>query len=295
VSFRLAHFSDPHLNPLPAIALRDLMGKRLSGYANWLRSRRRVHDMVVLKRLLADIRAAEPDHIACTGDVTHLGLPAEFPPAAQMLRELGPAESVSFVPGNHDAYAPASLPPMDHQFAAWTRGDDGRVGYPWLKVRNGVALIGVNSAVPTGLFMAWGRVGAQQIDKTEQLLAQTGRSGLKRIVLIHHPPHVGGAKAGRNLKDASAFEAMVARVGAELVLHGHNHRTSLSWINGPGGARTPVVGVASASLGAGGHGDKAGWHLVSVPDDGGPMVIERRGFATGGTLATLQRTELKPG
>ncbi len=271
------------------------MGKRLSGYANWLRSRRRVHDMALLRRILADIKAAAPDHIACTGDVTHLGLPGEFAPAAQMLRELGQPETISFVPGNHDAYAPSSLPVMDHQFAPWTRGDNGAVGYPWMKVRQGVALIGLNSAVPTGLFMAWGRIGAAQLDKAEALLVAAAKAGHRRVVLVHHAPHVGGSKAGRNLKDADAFEAMIARAGADLVLHGHNHRTSLAWIAGPAASRTPVVGVASASYGSGGHGDRASWHLVTIPTDGGPITVERRGHNEAGAIAMLDCMVLSTG
>jgi hypothetical protein len=114
------------------------------------------------------------------------------------------------------------------------------------------------------------------------------------VVLVHHAPHVGGSKAGRNLKDADAFEAMIARAGADLVLHGHNHRTSLSWIAAPEGARTPVVGVASASLGPGGHGDRASWHLVTVPPDGGTITIERRGLTEAGPVAEIGRMELAP-
>ena len=39
---------------------------------------------------------------------------------------------------------------------------------------------------------------------------------------------------------------MLRRAGAELVIHGHNHRTLLAEIDGPNGA-IPVVGVRSAS------------------------------------------------
>lgn len=284
--FTLAHLSDPHLNPLPRVRLAELIGKRATGYANWLRSRRHVHDMALLDRVVADIAASDPDHVAMTGDVAHIGLPAEFPSAIAFMDRLGSKERVSFVPGNHDAYVPSSLAALSRDLAPWCRSDEGAEGYPWLKVRGHVALIGLSSAVPTGPLMAWGRLGQDQIDKAEMLLLYASKRGLKRVVLIHHPPLVGGAKAGRELKDASAFEAMVAEAGAELVVHGHNHKMSLAWIAGPE-VKTPVVGVPSASIGGRGHGEKAGWHLIRIPENDAPITIERRGLTPAGGIGAL--------
>ena len=285
MAFTLAHLSDPHLNPLPRVSPRQLIGKRALGYANWVRSRRHVHDMALMGRILDDLVAQAPDHVACTGDVTHIGLPAEFPAAISFLDRLGAREHVSFVPGNHDAYLPSSLAVLGEAMEPWCRSDDGAEGYPWLKVRAGVALIGLSSAVPTGPFMAWGRLGREQIDKADMLLRYAAGRGLKRVVLIHHPPHVGGAKAGRELKDASAFEAMIAAAGAELVIHGHNHRTSLAWLEGPQ-AQTPVLGVASCSMGIRAHGEKAAWHLIHIPDDG-PIRVQKRGLTPTGGIGLL--------
>jgi 3',5'-cyclic AMP phosphodiesterase CpdA len=294
VAFTLAHLSDPHLNPLPKVRLRDLMGKRATGYANWLRSRWRVHDMGLLARIIDDMQAQAPAHVACTGDVAHIGLPDEFGQACAFLDRLGPRDRVSFVPGNHDAYVHGSLNALATTLRPWCRSDEGAEGYPWLKVRDGVALVGLSSAVPTGPFMAWGRAGAAQLEKAEVLLHYAAGCGLKRVVLIHHPPHRGGAKGGRELKDAEAFEAMIARAGADLVIHGHNHRTSLAWIETPSG-HAPVVGVASCSMGPAAHGEKAGWHLFRIPDDDGPIRMERRGLAPDGSIARLAELTLRRG
>lgn len=283
--FRLAHLSDPHLNPLPRVRLRELAGKRVTGYANWLRGRRKAHDMPLLDRIVADIHTAAPDHVACTGDVSHIGLTLEFEQAAHFLDRLGPREKVSFVPGNHDAYVRASLAPLTAAMAPWCRSDDGAHGYPWLKVRHGVALIGLNSAVPTGPLMAWGRAGAEQLDKAEMLLRYAAGRGLRRVVLIHHPPHVGGAKRGREMKDADAFERMIVEAGAELIVHGHNHRTSLGWIRGPD-SEVPVVGVACCSMSPSSHGERAAWHLFEIPEKG-PITVQKRGLASDGSIGPL--------
>src|SRR5262245_60019896 len=100
----LAHLSDPHLGPLPPVAPGDLLSKRILGYINWTRNRDRTHDGAVLNALLSDMRAVGPDHIAVTGDLANLGLPAEFDNAALWLRSLGRPRDVTVVPGNHDAY-----------------------------------------------------------------------------------------------------------------------------------------------------------------------------------------------
>jgi 3',5'-cyclic AMP phosphodiesterase CpdA len=265
------------------------MGKRIVGFTNWWRSRRRLHDMGALGLIVDDIRRHKPDHIACTGDMCHIGLPAELPAAVAFLDALGPRDRVSFVPGNHDAYVPASLAPMHSAFAPWATGDDGADGYPWLKVRGQVALIGLTSAVPTPLLMATGRLGPDQIDKAEILLRYAAQRGLRRVILIHHPPHRGGAKKTRDLTDAARLEAMLAEVGADLVLHGHNHRMSLAWMAAP--QPIPVLGVACSSMGKPRHGERAGWQLIRIPGTG-PITVERRTLTADGALQDQARLVL---
>jgi 3',5'-cyclic AMP phosphodiesterase CpdA len=291
--FKLAHLSDPHLGPLAGFSLHQLLGKRATGYVNWRRKRRHAHDMEILALIVADIRAQQPDHVACTGDVAHIGLPDEFRTAVAFLDTLGPRDTVSFVPGNHDAYARSSLKPLASHLAPWCAGDDGSAGYPWYRRRGPVALIGLNTGVPTLPLMATGRLGHNQIAAAEALLNRAREEGLIRIVLIHHPPYVGGARRSRELVDAAAFEAMLARTGADLVLHGHNHNFSLAWRPGLG-RDVPIVGVPSASIGPLGHGEKASWHLFKIEGDAAaPQIsLEQRGFELGGTVMLRQQIAL---
>jgi 3',5'-cyclic AMP phosphodiesterase CpdA len=291
--FKLAHLSDPHLGLLAGFPLHQLLGKRATGYVNWRRKRRHAHDMEVLAQIVADIRAQAPDHIACTGDVAHIGLPNEFKTAVTFLDALGPREAVSFVPGNHDAYAPSSLKPLASLLGPWCASDDGSVGYPWYRKRGPVALIGLNTGIPTLPLMATGRVGREQIARTEALLKRAKAEGLIRVVLIHHPPYLGGARRTRELVDAEAFEAMLKRAGADLVLHGHNHKFSLAWRPGPE-RDIPIVGVPSASIGPLGHGEMATWHLFKIAGDAAAPTIsvEQRGFEPDGTVRLRQEITL---
>jgi len=283
VSLVLAHLSDAHIGPLPRPRRRELIGKRFTGYLNWTRGRAQIHDMDLLSSLVADLKAQNPDHIAMTGDILNIGLKAEYPLARAWLETLGPAHDVSFVPGNHDAYVKATMPDLAATFVPWTTGDAGSPSFPYLRVRDGVALIGLSSAVPTPPFIASGRLGRRQCEACATLLSRCARQGLVRVVMIHHPPYRGGARLGRALADADAFEAMIRQSGAELVIHGHNHRLSVVHLEGPGG-KVPVVGVASASARRGTADHRAGYNIFEIDGTTKDHRIKARmrGFRPGG-------------
>ncbi len=94
--------------------------------------------------------------------------------------------------------------------------------------------------------MAVGTLGREQLDSFEDLLEQTGRRGLLRIVLLHHPPVPGSTAWRKRLTDASGFSEVIARQGAELILHGHAH-VSMEQELVAGTVSVPVFGVPSAS------------------------------------------------
>ncbi len=271
MTFRLAHLSDSHIGPLPKPHWHELMSKRLTGYVNWQR-RGRIHNMDVLKAIVDDLRAQSPDHIAMTGDILNIGLPAEFAMAADWLTTLGEAQHVSFVPGNHDAYVPSAMPFIAKTFAPWMAGDETRAdAFPYLRRRADVAIIGLTSGVPTAPLLANGRMGGAQRARFAQMLSET--RGLMRVVMIHHPPHNTGATPGRGLTDSRRFEKIIREEGAELILHGHNHRHSIAYLDGPQG-RVPVVGVASASAVPGTERHRAAWHLYEITREDARWRIE---------------------
>jgi 3',5'-cyclic AMP phosphodiesterase CpdA len=280
--FILAHLSDPHIGPIPLVSWRAPMNKRVVGYVNWRLRRRRIHDMAALDRIIQDIGARAPDHVAMTGDLGHVGLPQEFEAAKDFMSRLGAPGDVSFVPGNHDAYVKGALEECLARFGPYATGDDGAQTFPYLRLRGPVALIGLSTAVSTPHFFATGTLGQEQTQRAEALLRETGARGLIRIILIHHAPHLGGAKPMRQLTDAPRFEAMLARAGAELVLHGHNHRTSLAHRPGPEGP-VPILGVASASGAANDRHEPAGWYLIGIDPGSEPRItVERRRLTVDG-------------
>jgi 3',5'-cyclic AMP phosphodiesterase CpdA len=292
--FVLAHLSDPHLAPVPRPRIGELASKRLTGYLNWLRKRRAIHRSDVLAAIARDLAGTHADHIAVTGDLVNIALPAEFENARRWLDALGPPAQVSLVPGNHDAYVAAAAALCERHWAPYVAGDaaPGSAGenaiFPFLRIRGPVALVGVSTAVATPPFMATGRLGAPQIARMSALLAAA--AGQFRVVLIHHPPHAVPKSHFKRLVDAAAFRQAIAAAGAELVIHGHDHVRSLAWIDGPHG-RVPVIGVPSASAAFGGDHDAAGYNLYRIGGRPGGWTceVERRGLNGAGAVTECER------
>lgn len=292
MSFRLAHLTDPHL-PLPPARFRDLLGKRVLGWQSWHRSRRRTHLPAVLAAVLRDLESYEPDRIAVTGDIANIALPAEIAAGRSWLDKLGPPERVMAVPGNHDAYVPVEPPDARAAWAPYLAGDRGET-QPAVRRIGEVALVGVNTGWPMPWWSSQGRVGAEQLAGLEASLAALGREGLCRVVLIHHPPlAIRGGRGRKGLVDAEAFRAVVARTGAELVIHGHTHRRHLGKIESVAGA-TPVIGGPSASAANARHGEIGGWNLYEL-DRGGQgwrVSVTCRAVHASGEATTVSRFRL---
>ena len=101
-------------------------------------------------------------------------------------------------------------------------------------------------------------------------------------MLFHHPPLTTESRFKR-LTDAAAFQAMIRRVGCELVLHGHNHRSEVSRIAGPDGP-VPVIGVTSASAAPGSKYGRARYHLIHIEreNEGWRIGVELRALRNDG-------------
>ncbi|MFG1465000.1 metallophosphoesterase [Xanthobacter sp. DSM 24535] len=288
--FVLAHLSDPHLGPIPEARLSEILGKRFFGLMNWIGARRRNFGAITLAALMDDLQLQAPDHIAVTGDLVNLSLPTEFDTGATFLASLGAPQDVSVIPGNHDAYVRSALSYHLERWAPFLAGDDtcpdtplDVSAFPYVRRRGPVALIGVSTAIPTAVFLASGEVGDAQLQRLRHLLVSLKEEGLFRVVMIHHPP-VGGRHYHRDLRDAAAFREVVSQAGAELVLHGHDHRASLGVIETVDGS-APVVGVPSASAGPEDSRGAGRYNLYRISGAPGAWQceMESRGYIAGET------------
>jgi 3',5'-cyclic AMP phosphodiesterase CpdA len=276
--FVLAHLSDLHLASRPRLA--ELIGKRGLGFINWQRKRKYIHRAEIADAIVRDLKGLAPDHIAMTGDLVNLSLDDEYRRARAWLDALGPPHDVTVVPGNHDVYVRAVVPSPAAYWGDYMRGDDGREGFPFVRRRGDVALIALSTAIPTGPFMATGRLGERQLAELADTLDKT--RGLFRIVMIHHPPLSPAKRHLRRLTDAAGLRRVLAEHGAELLVHGHDHRRALVWLDGPDRSKIPAAGVPSVSARAP-HGDEDGAGYTIFRIDGGKgawrceMIARQRG------------------
>lgn len=285
--FTLAHLSDPHLPTSPRPRPRELAGKRVLGYLNWTRNRHKIHRRDVLDALTGDMQACTPDHVAITGDLVNIALEHEFAPVRQWLESVGPPDRVSVVPGNHDAYVRATAHRFAEAFDHYVRGDDAIPGFPYLRRRGPLAIIGLSSAVPTAPFLATGRIGTAQRAALARLLQDISGERLFRVLLLHHPLRARGRF--NRLTDATELIALLQRQPVDLVLHGHDHVHATVRIDTPTGS-IPVIGVPSASaMTSTGHHPSAAYNLFTVSEGNAGWRCEHRvrGFGAAGTIDEL--------
>ena len=156
-TFTLAHFSDVHLPPVFGSQWQYWNAKRVLGYLNWIRKRRRVHQGEIADKLLADAAALRVGHIVITGDLINLGLPPEYEAALDWLKSIGPPEDVTVIPGNHDIYSSLHGDPGVARWAEYMGGENDTLAFPFVRRVGPIALVGLNSAVETPPFVASGQ------------------------------------------------------------------------------------------------------------------------------------------
>lgn len=290
----IAQLTDIHLGPIVGLTPRYWNVKRATGYANWTKNRRYAYSRQLLAALVEDIKRQHVDHVAVTGDLVNLGLPMEIKEAARWLESVGLPEYVSVIPGNHDIYSKRGAAAAIDAWGAYMggRAADDPIVFPYVKFAGQVALIGLNSAIPTAPLVAHGRLGKDQIDKLGALLDRLRQEGWFRLVMIHHPPLPGQAPRLRGLADAELLSQVLRQHGAELVIHGHNHvEAYCTLLTRTGSAH--VVGAPSSSLGiASKHEPLARYNLYRIGQANGrwQLAIETRGFETlDGPVIELRR------
>ncbi|HUJ59316.1 MAG TPA: metallophosphoesterase [Kofleriaceae bacterium] len=258
---RLAHCSDLHLLSHDGVRWIELANKRWIGAMNLISNRSRHYHVEAFAQMVDDLNAQGIDHVLCTGDVTNLALEQEFVFARKMFDQLaGGPDHVTVIPGNHDAYVAEGVAHFAAIFEPYCRTDPGwawpeterltdddDLRWPIVRVRGELALIGVSTSRATPWFTAYGRVGVGQLERLRRTLEDDRLRHKVRVVAIHHPPAGRRAESRiRGLRDHEDFAHVLAEAGAELVVHGHEHRCMLEHLGGPRGP-IDVRGVASGT------------------------------------------------
>ncbi len=276
---RIAHVSDLHvLSRTGAQWRRIVFNKRVTGYANLVLRRGRVHRRDYLLAVLS-AAAAAADHLVVTGDITNLSLEHEYEEACALLDEAARKTEVTVVPGNHDIYLPVTHDHrrFPHHFARFLQSDLPELArelpagrFPCVKLRGNVAIIALSSAVPRPPFVSAGYVGHAQLEALASVLAHPEVRRRTPIVLIHHPlvdQRLRLLQLRDGLVDAAALRRVLAPLERALVLYGHKHfrlRRSLATAAG----RLDVIGASGAALDHPDASVRAGFNLYELDASG---------------------------
>jgi 3',5'-cyclic AMP phosphodiesterase CpdA len=239
----IAHFSDVHALSLQGARLWEFASKRVAGFINVSLHRRKKHAVELFQGIADDLNRRPPDEVVVTGDLTNLSLEPEFALARQILDRiaLGP-EHVTVIPGNHDVYTWDAR--WRHLFEKHIGPYADGASFPVERVRGDVAILGLSTALPSPPPFADGWVGKAQLQALEAAL-ERNRDKF-RLILMHHPPVKNKHSFLRGLRDRGALQKILHKVGAELIVHGHEHRDLRAELPGPDGP-IPVIGVGSGT------------------------------------------------
>lgn len=285
---RIAHLSDLHLLDLTGAVPMRLFNKRITGYANLKLKREHAHKPEPVRAAIAELAGLGIDHLVVTGDVSNLALEREFDRVLEVLEvELGlGADDISLVPGNHDAYTRGAH--RARRFATWfaryTTSDlDGiatESGFPFVRLRGPVAIIGLSTARPRPPLVASGTLGSEQLAALGRALAHPSVRERTPVLLQHHPIHNPKSLAKtllEGLTDASSERRVLDRLERGLVLHGHLHRRLRRELRTASGS-LHAVGSTSASLLHDDPDRMAGFNLYEIGDDGEILELSARRY-----------------
>ena len=276
--FSIGHLSDLHATPVRFEGVQQLLNKRFFGWVSWHLRRRHVYRPDVLDALIEDLRDDGPrpgggdgrsderrprERVRRRARVarTHRQPRARLRHSRQPRRlRVGSARPV---------LGPVVRVPGLRPAPRRRRGREWRRGVPDAPAaRSGGArgrVLGAPDAGSSGPLDPWGPTSSSG---SRRCWWSSRDVDVCRVVLIHHPITDGATSSRRSLSDAAAVRAVLRRAGADLVLHGHNHRTQLFQVPGPEGP-IPVVGVRSSSYMGRKPGKRAHYHIYDLEPGAG--------------------------
>lgn len=261
-----------------------MLNKRITGYANTLLHRGRVHRREFLLKVLT-AAADTAEQLVVTGDITNLALEHEYEDARALLEEAATRTEVTVVPGNHDIYLPSlarerRFPHYFHRFLETDLPElacDLPAGrFPCVKLRQSVAIIGLSSGVPRPPFVSAGRLGHAQLRSLEGVLAHPEVRRRTPVVLVHHPPVDRRPRLLRfrdGLVDLPALQRVLAPLAHGVLLFGHLHVRIRHALQTRAG-RLEVIGASGAALDHPDPSVRAGFNLYRLEEDGTLASVE---------------------
>ena len=245
----ICHISDLHLPIEKKPTLLQLFNKRIFGFLNHTSKRKNIFKLENLDLIFNDINKSNDIHTVLTGDIVNLSLEDEFSSASQLLDHHFTDEALSVIPGNHDAYIKVdykrSMSYLKKYFNKQNNSID-QEPFPYLKIINDIAIIGLSSAINSPPLMCWGKMSSKQINTLEDMLKSINGNNYFTIILIHHPVHKYGFMNLKGLLNRKQLLETITKYNINLVLHGHLHREVYNFIKTKD-KFVPCIGAPSSS------------------------------------------------
>lgn len=263
---RIVLFGDIHFYRL-WLAPWHLLSKRVLGQGNLILNRRKRFRHDLLRGMVDQAIALEPDMLLLSGDLTTTSLKREFLDVAAALRPLTQQVPTVLVPGNHDRYTfqSARSKRIDRMLAELCPS-----AFPHTRdLTSRWRLLALDAAVPR-LYNARGRLGTAQFDAAKRYIDSLDEAqGL--IVLCHYPcalPSHIHEHESHALDERDALRAALQACRARVVtLHGHIH---LPWHHEPGdGSGVPFtcIDAGSPCMTSADYPGGQGFFEIGLPQD----------------------------
>ncbi len=213
-----------------------------------------------LVEVLTDIRKRNCDHVVVTGDIADNPQSQDLSYVREIFSHFDLLESsrMSVIPGNHDIFGGAVSGIMFFSFPLMCKEVDYEKNlnlfvntfketfeennsFPYLKVMNNVALIGLNSierwSEENNTEGSNGRVEKEEFAKLKNILSDEKLLGKYKVILIHHhfkkpvlsaeyPAHTLWLKIVNwkmKLYNKRKLLRLFKKNNINLILHGHTH------------------------------------------------------------------------
>ena len=210
-----------------AVAPWHLLGKRILGYINLLKTRRHRFKSQRMQEVVQKAISVSPEMLLLSGDFSTIAMPKEFEEAMAYLKPLSQkVASVLAVPGNHDRY---TFSATRNRLAKRYLQDWMPSQFPaMLPITKKWSVLALDSAVPRCI-SSRGKLGDKQINDAIRLLDATP-DGHGVIVLCHYaignPPAFSRMKHNHQLQEQQAVVDFLGRSAKRIHIifaHGHVH------------------------------------------------------------------------
>lgn len=282
---RIVHWTDVHFHVLKLPTLLPTW-KQCLGLAH-LYIKRRKDDFLaaeLVPTMVQQIDSLHPDLCIFSGDLTALGLPAEFELAKSMLSPLLEKYPNIMIAGNHDRYTRQSAYLMEEYFGDYMRGGKQWDAGKWKEEEEemkeeedafprvyddtrwfGLKIVVLDQARPSK--WSFGENSAPQLHRLERLLEELDAS--RCIVVGHYPVcNADGSLSdtfGRSLKDVGELYQVLCRQPPLAYLCGHDHQHYVQYMQvGGGNGQVPLICCGSTSYLGKKAQKKAGFYEITV-------------------------------